>query len=759
MEINLGLQMDEDTAKKIVSTQQTNNTTAITNGYSFNGKSYSYLTAKQARMTKADLRYNTEQDLGDLNLELSEAEMKLKKFLKLEHNTIDIINENMKLKELAAFIKASYEQDVEKVKEAAEQTRSQVTELQSKLDITAKDLEHRNAENNDLLLTQQKRQKEFEELYMLLEEREKEIESANKYSEALLNEKKKLLLVIEQKDRKIESLANNLYHKDQQLGQQLDDLNKIIRDLQDEKKDLLESLKNKNEQVTELTKKNADFAKELEALNADYKKSFNSARRIASVGKEDEFLVKQREYENLFDEHNNLKTSFEELTKECEDLKNQLKEKDNENVKNAKTEAYERELEQKNHRLEHYSKELDKLNEELDDKNDKIDELERQIDNLKRSLKKSEDDGAERSRKIFELDELLHKNGEQIKTNEETIKDINKQLDFKARENELQNNEINKLKERIKDLVEQIAQKDNDISESDKQKEAAENELEEFKRKFDEIEQENIELKVNKGGFNTNIVTQFDELKNTIAKKDAKANETELQMKKLSDLNQELQSENNKLKNTVEDLKRKLKEIESSLESKESENKELRDDNIALSTDLEEAIKDNTALQTKYKNLDEAYKILKADDKEKQKLAEYETQVNATMYKILKGVVRIKVKASEINEMLLETEAVDINVEEAAIQKLTEDQYSEVVLRIIGEIEGFLNENDDEIDRLKKVNQNLQQEKLKLTEKTQELEEQYADIRQRHDSKTDQIGKMTVKMFVIWAELERITHK
>lgn len=761
MEINLGLQMDDETAKKIVSTHQSQNhtNTSITNAYSFNGKTLSFLTSKHTRMTKKDLRFNTEHDIDNMNIELTTAEMTLKKFLKLEHNTIDIINENMKLKELAAFIKATYEQDVERLREENELVRKSLADMQTKMDMVGKDLEHRNGENNDLLLTQQKRQKEFDELYLLLEEREREVESANKYSEALLMEKKKLLVIIEQKDKKIEHLAKDLYHKDHQLAHQLEDLNRIIRDLQDEKKDVLDNLRHKNEQVTDLTMRNTALIIELEAANAEYRKAFDAHTRATNSNKEDDLFIKLREIENLRDEHDNLRLLYERLIKDHEELKHLSDEKEKSASVPKRDENLDRDLEAKNHKIENLGQEIHKMKDELDEKEGKINELENQVENMKKSLKRVDDDLADRFHKLHALDDQLHKNNEHIKTLDNKIKDLEAQIELKNREIELQKDENKSFNDKIKEQLNIIAQKDTDLVGADKQKDALEDELEKLRKLNDDLADENMQLKTNRRSFNTNVVHQFDELKNAIAQKDFKVNGTELQLKKLLDSNQELQLENGKLKKQIDDLKRKIKDLDDLLDIKEKDNKELRDDNVALSNDLEETIKDNTDLQTKFKNLDDAYKLLKADDKAKQKLTDLEAQVNANLYKIVKGIIKLKVRAADVNSIVGDTETVDQSVEEAIIQKLSEDQYVEAALRLITETEGILNEAVDDAESIRKSLHNLQVEKLKLTEIAQALEEKYADIRQRHDYKTDLIGKMSVKIFVLSAELERILVK
>ena len=63
---------------------------------------------------------------------------------------------------------------------------------------------------------------------------------------------------------------------------------------------------------------------------------------------------------------------------------------------------------------------------------------------------------------------------------------------------------------------------------------------------------------------------------------------------------------------------------------------------------------------------------------------------------------------------------------------------------------------NDEIDGMKNTVRNLQNEKIVLLEKSQDLEEKYADLRTRHDNKTDMVGKLSVKTFILMTEIEKL---
>jgi len=53
------------------------------------------------------LRYNSQKDTEEKEFKLSSEEEKLRKILEIEHNTVDLLNENMKLKELLRYLQTN----------------------------------------------------------------------------------------------------------------------------------------------------------------------------------------------------------------------------------------------------------------------------------------------------------------------------------------------------------------------------------------------------------------------------------------------------------------------------------------------------------------------------------------------------------------------------------------------------------------------------------------------------------------------------
>lgn len=63
-----------------------------------------------------NLKYNTEADVERREFKFSKYEEELYKINNLEHNTIDILNENLKLKELLKYLTSNFMCDLEKIK-------------------------------------------------------------------------------------------------------------------------------------------------------------------------------------------------------------------------------------------------------------------------------------------------------------------------------------------------------------------------------------------------------------------------------------------------------------------------------------------------------------------------------------------------------------------------------------------------------------------------------------------------------------------
>lgn len=73
------------------------------------------------------------------------------------------------------------------------------------------------------------------------------------------------------------------------------------------------------------------------------------------------------------------------------------------------------------------------------------------------------------------------------------------------------------------------------------------------------------------------------------------------------------------------------------------------------------------------------------------------------------------------------------------------------------EIEDVAQELLEECEISKRTVDNLQNEKKKLLETAQNMETKYEDMRMRHDVKTDMVGKLSIKVFLLMTEIEKLT--
>lgn len=107
----------------------------------------------------------------------------------------------------------------------------------------------------------------------------------------------------------------------------------------------------------------------------------------------------------------------------------------------------------------------------------------------------------------------------------------------------------------------------------------------------------------------------------------------------------------------------------------------------------------------------------------------------------------------------METEDADASEDLAKLNKFDKDSYHTYILELQKEQTEILDEIEEEIKAMLNAKRVLLSEKTRLLEKTQDLEEKYSDIRQRHDIKTDMVGKLSIKSFILMTEIDKLTKK
>lgn len=146
-----------------------------------------------SRMSKQELKYAREEDLGKFDFGLTEFEAQLQKMYRLEHNTVDLINENLKLKELLKYAGSHLTADLVDARKRISQLEAELKLSGERFAQSQRDLDNRNATISELQLNSAKRRKEYDDLLRTLAEREKAIDDASSYADSILEDKKKLM--------------------------------------------------------------------------------------------------------------------------------------------------------------------------------------------------------------------------------------------------------------------------------------------------------------------------------------------------------------------------------------------------------------------------------------------------------------------------------------------------------------------------------------------------------------------------------------
>lgn len=96
MKVKMDMDIDDIQARKMLGLANYSPNMGINNMASF--------LSNYPRMDKKELKYNSPKDLEERDFKLSAEEEKLQKILQIDHNTVDLLNENMKLKELLRYL-------------------------------------------------------------------------------------------------------------------------------------------------------------------------------------------------------------------------------------------------------------------------------------------------------------------------------------------------------------------------------------------------------------------------------------------------------------------------------------------------------------------------------------------------------------------------------------------------------------------------------------------------------------------------------
>lgn len=138
-------------------------------------------------------------------------------------------------------------------------------------------------------------------------------------------------------------------------------------------------------------------------------------------------------------------------------------------------------------------------------------------------------------------------------------------------------------------------------------------------------------------------------------------------------------------------------------------------------------------------------------------LEEYRTKKNAEVKTLLREIAINKNKIIEIVDFIIDDEQADLEADESAIANCDPELFLDMGRKFLKETEEAIDNLMEEIETIQTSIKNLQNEKRFLLEKSQDLEEKYEDLRTRHDAKTDMVGKLSVKVFILMTEIEKLS--
>ena len=763
MDINFALALDEQTAQKVMgshSVNTTRNQTFVSNSHDKSDcnckcATYNGSKARCKKMKASQLRYNTEESIEKMTFVLTESEEKLHRILQIEHNTIDIINENLKLKEALKFVKSCYASDINSNKNKEKEIEKEIEDLKEKLKAAAKENELKSAENGDLQASLQKRQKDYDELYALLNEREKEIETANRFSEQLMAEKKKFIAFIEQKDRKVEALNKDLYNKEQKLQSSLEDSNKYIKDLQLEKAQLLEALNKQNERIGDLSRHNAELTAEVKRLQNELRDALNRPGEDEET--KEALNMRMREIEGLKNDIANIKNAHAKEKEQVNKLRDQI-EDDQKHINELKRqlEAVNRELMDKINKLNDEKQangELTSKAEQLSDDNgnlrDEIEALKKKIQKLMAEIEDGVNARQESDKQSGNFKDMLDRARDDLDAKDRELADLRREL-------EKLKGERDSLQQKHRNAENEVASKNAELEKQKADRSRLTAEIEDLKAKLAKASGDQAGLNAELEKANVLNKQKIKDLEDDLEAKDKKLKDYLAQIKALTDKYNEVVDDYNQLKDSNQDLVDQYNKAQQENVDILNERNKLSHDIDNYHQQLEDAHEDNKKKDKTIADLMKELQALKESAGNKKEFEDFKLNFFGKLKDLLKKIALVKSKYNEILDFLVEGESADYTGDEAKINKLAPDQYFTAGLQLLKDMEAVSEELNEECQVLKDTIHNLQREKQDLLIKTQELEEKYSDLRIRHDVKTDMVGKLSVKVFILMTEIERL---
>lgn len=448
MNLNLGIKLDEETKNQVVSTSITR---TETNCEVLKKINYCKLTKLEnccvftncddifcktiSKTDKKCMNGKTVQngeyskvlddEIRNYQFDITETEEQLQRFLKIEHNTMDLAMENKQLKKMMEYLEKNYGNQFDSQRLNILDLKLQVEDLQHQLEVSTKHLDMKCNENEDLYKALKERKVAFEDLHNRFKQKDREAENLKARLEAF--ERDRLLQETEKKNmqKKMDDQLKEYELRADKLKVSLSDLNVFVMSLQKDKRSL-------NKLVYENQEKLSDYNKQIDNMRVAMEEKEKEAASRYDPDRKHHKELKEKELKGKNTELRNLK----------QDLRNANREIDNLRCENGDHKA---EVERRKDDIEFLEKQLDRQKHENGKNADKIKELDNLITCLRNQLLEKQ---SEFNKERIETDIMKSKG----KIGEAILKVLTK-------ENVAKDKEIKRLKAGIEALNRQLEAK------------------------------------------------------------------------------------------------------------------------------------------------------------------------------------------------------------------------------------------------------------------------------------------------------------
>jgi chromosome segregation ATPase len=693
--------------------------------------------------------------IEDLQTKLKNFETKHKRIQdQLKNYVYDLQDRDRELRNIIDGQNDALEEFQRKVDELKRQNKEKDQQLQNKINEIEKinaqrlinDLAFKKKDNDRLREDLKRKDDELRKVKVLLGEAEDEVENYKKKAEQLKNAANRADGDEYFKQKQIEELKRKLMEADQKISEKDEIYDSLKRDYND----LLDKIHLNNE---ELARRQAllDFLNnELEKNKKNgFKNEPSSMPYNPAMGAENEILKRDNErlkdkirgLENEVDNKNRL---YEDADREAKHLKKILDDLEKKlklitGEKDALRKLNDTAVNSSSIASANLNVELDKKSKLIKELKDKLSQLENdnlnlnsQIKNLQSELEKSKEAQSKLSEQNLEsqiLIDRLNKDKINLIKSIKTLKDErdalkSKQIaDLKTIND--QNLELDKLRKELSDLKGDQSRLKKEIDKLMSDHRELEAEFDKQKNQYLKLSQEYEKIKLQFAQDRDKMITRINELENAL--------------KKLG--------QDTKAKDELQEAKNKIQELMNEIERKDAEFK--------AKSDLLDDLKDEN--RAKDQRIEDLEMIIK---KKSEELLALKTELDDNYHiitELLREVWSIKVYTYDFNSLLTERDTSDLKEQEKIVFAAKREQYLKMALEIAKDTKFMLKDTYEEAESLQSTVRNLSREKTSLLQKKQELEEKTIDLSKRHDAKTDMVGKLTVKVFILMTEIERMT--